>query len=90
MINAPDMQPTEVEYPAEFHFRVICDSAADLFETINVITERYTITQKLDSSKTSTSGKYQSFSVSIIFESRAAMVDFDREIKAVPGMRMLL
>ena len=90
MINAPDMQSTEVEYPAEFHFRIICDSTADMIEPINAITGRYTITQKLDSSKTSTSGKYQSFSVSIIFKCRLDMINFDMDIKALPGVRMLL
>ena len=88
MINAPDF--SEVQYPAEFHFGIICESNADVIEAINVIANEYTITQKLTSSNTSVSGKYQSYSISIIFDSRTEMIRFDAGIKAVPGVRMLL
>ncbi|MDA3927249.1 MAG: DUF493 family protein [Kiritimatiellae bacterium] len=90
MISAPDLQPEQVEYPAEFHFRIICDSSADLIDSINMIACKYTVTQDLNASKTSTSGKYLSYSISIIFDSRPQMISFDMEMKSLPGLRMLL
>lgn len=57
---------------------------------IRVIAEQYTVSQQLAVSNASASGKYQTYSISVIFASRQAMVEFDEQIKALPGVRMLL
>ena len=90
MINAPDSQPASVEYPAEFHFRIICDFGTDLIESIKKIASGYTVTDDLCSASRSSSGKYSSYSISIVFESRDQMICFDTEVKSISGVRMLL
>jgi len=90
MINAPDFQPENLEYPVEFHFRIICDCGVDVVDSINKIACQYSVTQNLNSSNFSSSRKYHSYSISVIFGSRPEMLIFDRDIKALPGVRMLL
>ncbi len=88
MINAPDA--AVVDYPAEFHLRIICDSSENVVTLIKTVAEGYTVTQRLAASKCSVSGKYHSYGISIIFSSRSEMIGFDSAIKALPGVRMLL
>jgi putative lipoic acid-binding regulatory protein len=77
-------------YPAEFHFRVICDAAAETADAIACVASEYTVTGELAESQNSRSGKYRSFSISVVFEKTEEMERFDRQIKALPGVRMLL
>ena len=88
MISAP--VSGEVDYPAEFHFRIICNSNADVIGAINAVACGYTVTKKLDASNTSASGNFCSYSISVIFASRLEMIRFDTDIKAVPGVRVLI
>jgi putative lipoic acid-binding regulatory protein len=82
--------PDELAYPAEFHFRVICDSAIDVTGQIVAVASNYQISRKLNESNSSRSGRYRSYSISVIFEDRTQMMAFDETVKAIPGVRMLL
>ncbi len=81
---------TRLEYPAEFHFSVICDAGTDLSGSIARVASAYTVTRELAESQSSRAGRYRSFSISVVFDESAQMVRFDREIKALSGVRMLL
>jgi len=88
MIDAPES--AVIDYPAEFHFRIICDGSPNVVAMIKDVAEGYTVTQKLDSSRSSAAGKYHSYSISIVFSSRSEMSRFDLAVKALPGVRLLL
>jgi len=90
MINAPAEESAELEYPAEFHFRIICDATTNLAESIQVVTCTRKVTNKLRSTNNSSSGRFCSFSISIFFDDHQDMINFDSEIKSLPGVRMLL
>ena len=90
MINAPVIESAELEYPAEFHFRIICDATTNLTESIQVVICTRKVTKDLCSTNNSSSGKFCSFSISILFNDRQDMVNFDLEMKSLPGVRMLL
>ena len=79
-----------LEYPAEFHFRVICDAAVDVCGDIVEAASRYRITRALCESNSSRSGKYRSYSISVVFDDRTQMTLFDETVKAIAGVRMLL
>ena len=80
----------EVEYPAEFHFRVVCDAKADVKADICSAAAAHMITGQLKESNNSSSGRFISYSISVLFEEREGMVRFDETVKAIPGVRMLL
>ena len=88
--NNSENSTDEVEYPAEFHFRVICDSTVDISTEIQSAAAAHKITGKLKESNSSRSGKFRSYSISVFFEKQAGMVRFDESVKAIPGVHMLL
>ncbi len=88
--NESNHAPEEIEYPAEFHFRVICDATADITADICSVAAAHKITSELKDSNRSSSGKFRSYSLSVIFKKRVEMVRFDETVKAIPGVRMLL
>jgi putative lipoic acid-binding regulatory protein len=85
-----DCTEREVSYPAEFHLRVICIDDVNVTRALRVVLESYNVTAELTKTNQSHSGRYQSYGVSIKFMSREDMVIFDREVRAIPGVRMLL
>ena len=89
-IKDSDSPVEELQYPAEFHFRVICDTTVDITADIYSALADHTVTEELKESKSSRSGKFRSYSISMIFEERDGMVRFDETVKAIPGVRMLL
>ena len=80
----------EMKYPAEFHFRVICDATVDISADIRSAAAFHKITGELEESNCSRSGKFRSYSISVFFEKQNGMVRFDEAVKAIPGVRMLL
>ncbi|MFO7938054.1 MAG: DUF493 family protein [Kiritimatiellia bacterium] len=84
------MPMKEVDYPAEFHFRVICYADADVSDDITAAASCYRISRSLQASNSSRSGKYRSYSISVIFEDRGQMMLFDETVKAISGVRLLL
>ena len=89
-INDSDSPVEEMQYPAEFHFRVICDATVDIITDMHFAVADHTVTGDLKESKSSRSGKFRSYSISVLFEERAGMVRFDETVKAIPCVRMLL
>ena len=80
----------EVEYPACFHFRIITDTEAHAEPSLLLAITPFQVIEPLLPARASSSGRYTAFSVSIMMESRMEMESFDRVIKQVPGVRMLL
>jgi len=79
-----------LEYPAQFHFRVITDSETSIEPALADALGVYQVTSPLVRSRVSPGGRYTAYSVSIIMQSREEMEVFDATIKKIPGVRMLL
>lgn len=90
MENSLNKASEEMEYPAEFHFRVICDAKVDVKADICSAAAAHKITRELKESNSSSSGKFRSYSISVLFEERDGMILFDETVKSFPGVRMLL
>ncbi len=88
--SAPPTCPTEVEYPALFHFRIITEAEAKAEQALLLAVSSYQVKVPLTSSHASAAGRYTAFSISILMQSRSEMETFDAAIKKVPGVRMLL
>lgn len=83
------VQDQSVTYPAEFHFRIIVEAAAD--ETaLGVMLAAYQVTTPLTASQASSAGRYRAYSVSVEIRSQAELHAFDAAVKQVPGVRMVL
>lgn len=82
--------PTEVAYPALFHFRIITETEAQAEELLLQVITPYHVKAPLVSERTSAAGRYTAFSISILMQSRTEMETFDATIKKVPGVRMIL
>jgi len=79
-----------LEYPAQFHFRIITDSEVSIEPVLMEALGAYQVTSPLTHSRASSGGRYTAYSVSIIMQSREEMETFDVVIKKIPGVRMLL
>ncbi|MDX9776725.1 MAG: DUF493 family protein [Petrimonas sp.] len=90
-VNSFDLsQQSAVQYPAEFHFRVICDAQAAVEDSIAAVATQYQVSGCLQRSNSSSAGRFQAYGISVVFKKHDEMVNFDSQIKAIPGVRMLL
>lgn len=81
---------TEALYPSEFHFRIITDAQVIDTAVLGSAVAGYKITAPLASSHRSSGGRYLSYSLSVLIESRDELTELDASIKQVPGVRMVL
>ena len=79
-----------MEYPAQFHFRIITDSDASIELVLAEALGAYQVTSPLTHSRASSGGRYAAYSVSILMQSREEAEAFGVAVKKIPGVRMLL
>lgn len=77
-------------YPAVHHFKIIGDVAVIREEILLNILAGRDVRHPLTKGRASSGGKYVTYDVSIYFENRAAHHLFHEEMKAAPGVRILL
>lgn len=80
----------EVVYPAEFHFRIIVEAQLAVKSRLGSVVAGYSVTSPLTSSRQSSAGRYQAYSLSVLIKSREELNALDAAIKQVPGVRMVL
>jgi len=80
----------ELEYPAQFHFRIITDAGGGAEPALAEAVSAYQVTAPLAPSRSSPGGLYTAYSVSILMQSREQMEAFDAAIRKIKGVRMLL
>jgi len=96
-IKVPDIferklpsQNQELVYPAEFHFRIIVDVAAEAEAALCAAVAVYKVTAPLAASRSSAAGRYRAYCVSVEIQTQSELHAFDVAVKRVPGVRMLL
>lgn len=82
--------PEEKVYPAEHSFRIITDSAVDVYADLTALLSSYNVTSPLKRGRSSSGGKYLVYGVSVFMTSRAEHTAFDCAVKTVKGVRILL
>ena len=81
---------TELEFPLECHFRVIAANEGPMQEVIESVARGLGITSPVTKANVSGKGKYISFNISTVVESREAMNRIDAELRRIQGVRMVL
>ena len=77
-------------YPGLHHFRVIVEAGNVPWDALHSLLAPREVTAPLTAGNRSGSGKYLSLQVSILVRSRDELEQIHAEIRAVPGVRMLL
>ena len=90
IIPQQDGLSQELAYPAQFHFRVIADSGADIAPALAEAAGAYQVTAPLALSRASSGGRYTAYGISVLMQSREEMEAFDAAVRKIPGVRMLL
>ena len=81
---------TELEFPQECQFRIIAEDLDNMHFVIETVLMELGVTAPLRRANTSAGGKYVSYSVTTIVDSRDAMNRIDHELRQVAGVRMVL
>ena len=77
-------------YPAECHFRIIVAGDGSTEEQLQQVLRACEVTAALAPGNSSTGGRFRSLQVSVRVKDRAELVRLDNEMRAVPGVRMVL
>ena len=79
-----------MEFPLECHFRVIAEDSKDLQRSIETVLLGLGVSEPVERSNMSSTGKYIAYGVSTTVQSRAAMDRIDASLRAIDGVRMVL
>lgn len=85
MDDTPDIQ-----FPCTCHVRVIALEDVSLENSLRLVVRAFGFPDTLQRENRSASGKYVSFSISLVMPDRATMNRFDAALAAVPGVKMVL
>ncbi len=80
----------ELKYPVLCHYRIIAKNIPKIDFVIETVLAGLGVREKLVKEKESGKGTYQSFSVDIRVDSKAAMEKIDAELRAIEGVKMVL
>jgi len=84
-----DRDPATI-YPAEHHFRIVVAEPFAGEEALRQVLAGYAVTAPLAAGGTSRQGRYRTLSVSVRVGGREELVQLDRALRAVTGVRLLL
>jgi putative lipoic acid-binding regulatory protein len=84
------MKKDELEFPLTCHFRVITENLTNMHFVIETVLMELGVTDPVEDSNTSQDGKYISFGISTVVESREAMEKIDQELRLIQGVKMVL
>jgi putative lipoic acid-binding regulatory protein len=80
----------DLEFPVECHFRVVAHNQEGMAFVIETVLMELGVTSPVEPANLSAGGKYASFNISTVVESREQMSRIDRELRAIAGVRMVL
>jgi putative lipoic acid-binding regulatory protein len=80
----------EIEFPVEVHFRLVCEAGETVYHRVHEAAKELKLEDKLQPTNQSSSGKYQSYQLSLIAESLEHMQGIDNTFRAVDGVKMVL
>ncbi len=81
---------TALNYPAVFHHRIIVESGRCGADELNAVLAAFKVVEPLAESNRSASGGYCGYSVAIEMRDQAELHAFDKAVKEIPGVRMVL
>ncbi|MFC1499311.1 DUF493 family protein [Verrucomicrobiota bacterium] len=80
----------DLVFPLKCHFRVIAEDYKDMHFVIETVLMELGLNVPVEKANTSTNGKYVSFNISAVIESREKMNRIDKELRLIQGVRMVL
>ena len=80
----------EIEFPVEVHFRIVCDSSLEVSAQVMVAADELGFSEKLKLGNQSRGGKYLSYQLSTVVNSKEEMNKIDQTFRAVEGVKMVL
>ena len=79
----------ELKFPLECHFRVIAENQDQMHFVIETVLMQLGVRSPVVKTNTSGGGKYVSFNITTMVESREIMNRIDRELRLIRGVRMV-
>lgn len=80
----------ELKFPLVCHYRVIAENLDNMHFVIETVLMGLGVTSPVEKANTSGGGKYISFNISTMVESREAMNRIDKELRLIQGVKMVL
>jgi len=81
---------TELEFPQEVHFRIVCEAGNPVRAAVRATAEGLGLGDSLSRGNSSSGGKYHSFQLTHVVQSREEMDRIDQAFRAVDGVKMVL
>ncbi len=80
----------EIEFPTTWNYRVIVEAAkADCYDTILKVLKKHGIDAKPEKKNKSSRGKYHSYRIPAVLDSREMMDTLSSELSALEGVKFL-
>ena len=80
----------ELVFPLLCHFRVIAENLDNMHFVIETVLLGLGVKSPVEKANISGGGKYISFNISTVVESREAMNRIDQELRLIQGVKMVL
>ncbi|MDF3128620.1 DUF493 domain-containing protein [Kiritimatiellaeota bacterium B1221] len=80
----------EIEFPVEVHFRIVCVSELKVSTHVMIAAEELGLGENLVAGNESSGGKYLSYQLSTVVNSKEEMNKIDQTFRAVEGVKMVL
>lgn len=80
----------EIEFPVDVHFRIVCESRLEVSAKVMIAADELGLAEKLKNGHESRTGKYLSYQLSTVVDSKEEMNLIDQKFRAVEGVRMVL
>jgi putative lipoic acid-binding regulatory protein len=80
----------ELEFPLQCHFRVITENLKNMHFVVETVLMELGVHDPVEKANASETGKYISFNISTVVESREQMTRIDKELRLIQGVKMVL
>lgn len=80
----------EINFPVEVHFRIVCESRLEVSAHVMVAADELGLSEELKTGNQSRGGKYLSYQLSTVVNSKEEMNRIDQTFRAVDGVKMVL
>ena len=84
------MNADKLDFPLRCHFRVVGEKTDAFKGAIEVALAELGVADTVEESNTSKGGKYISYNITTVVESREAMDAIDRKLWGIDGVKMVL
>jgi len=80
----------ELKFPVEWKFRVIVESGNDISDDLIKVMKSFGYNELPKAGNSSKGGKYQTWQVKATFQDKATMDLMAEQLRAIPGIKMVL